>query len=100
MGRFGEKLSARFLQDHGLRILASNVAVDGGEIDLLADDSGTRVAVEVRTTTGHHDDPIDAVSVSKRMQVQKLARSVRAERVDYVGVRLGTTHVDFHWVQV
>jgi len=73
------------------------VVLEDGEIDLLALDHGVKVAVEVRTVTGG-DDPIDAIGPDKRQRVQRLARQVRAQRVDFVGVRLDQDGVVFHWV--
>ncbi len=71
--------------------------LEDGEIDLLALDHGIRVAVEVRTVTGG-DDPIDAIGAGKRHRVQRLARQVGAQRVDFVGIRLDQDGVMFHWV--
>ena len=100
MGRAGEALAARFLESHGLRVVASNVELDRGEVDLLALDVDVRVAVEVRTSTGAIPDPIDAIDTKKRERVHRLARRVGATRVDLVGIRFGSSHVDFHWVPV
>jgi putative endonuclease len=97
VGEIGEGIAARFLADHGLKVVARNVEVDGGELDLLAVDHGTRVAVEVRTVTSG-DDPIDAVGPMKRRRVRSLAARVRASRVDFLGVRLDGDGVTIHWV--
>ena len=78
-------------------MVAANVSVGKGEIDLLAMDGFQRVAVEVRTVR-HQDDPIDAVDHAKRHQVRKLARQAKASRVDFVGVLVGPTGVEVHWV--
>jgi putative endonuclease len=97
VGRAGELIAARFLEGHGLTVLARNVRVDGGEIDLLALDSGARVAVEVRTITGS-GDPVDAVGHGKRRRVRRLGSRAGAVRVDFLGVRLGRDDVVVHWV--
>lgn len=68
-----------------------------GEIDLLADDRGARVVIEVRTTRGA-GDPIDAVNDSKRRRVRSLASQLGASRVDFLGVALRQDAVEFHWV--
>lgn len=78
-------------------MLAVNVEVPGGEIDILARDGETRVAVEVRTITGG-SDPIDAIDEAKRARVLRLARQAGAARVDIVGIRLGQDGCDLHWV--
>lgn len=51
LGRWGEECAARFLRRQGYRIVARNVRVRGGEIDLLcvAPDDRTIVVVEVKT---------------------------------------------------
>jgi putative endonuclease len=97
VGRAGERIAARFLEDHGLTVVARNIDVAEGELDLLALDSGARVAVEVRTITGP-GDPADAVGPAKRRRVRRLASRAGAGRVDFVGVRLGRDDVVVHWV--
>jgi putative endonuclease len=97
IGRLGEAIAARFLTSHGLKVVARNVEVDGGEIDLLAVDRGQKVVVEVRTVTGE-GDPIDAVGHSKRKRVRRLAGAIGAARVDFIGVRVGASDVLVHWV--
>lgn len=78
-------------------MVAANVPVDRGEIDILALDRGEKVAIEVRTITGE-GEPIDAADPAKRRTVHRLARHAGATRVDFVGVRLGPDAVVFHWV--
>jgi putative endonuclease len=97
VGQLGERLTRWFLDDHGLRIVATNVRVERGEIDILALDREERVAVEVRTITGE-GEPIDAADPAKRHRVRRLARLAGANRVDFVGVRIGPDAVSFHWV--
>lgn len=78
-------------------MVASNVEIPGGEVDLVADDNGARVVVEVRTTTGP-GDPIDAVTYEKRRRVRSLASRLGATRVDFIGVLLSEDSVEVHWV--
>lgn len=47
-GRQAEALAARYLERRGLRILARNFRIRGGEIDLVCRDGRTLVFVEVR----------------------------------------------------
>jgi putative endonuclease len=97
LGAAGERIAARFLADHGLRIVASNVELGRGELDLLAIDGEERVVVEVRTITGA-GDPIEAVGHAKRRRVRSLAGQVGATRVDFLGVGMGPEGVVIHWV--
>ena len=94
-GRRAEALAAEFLERQGLRILARNWRQPGGEIDLVADDAGTCVFVEVRARTGlDFGHPLEAIGVTKRAQVVRAARlylhleTPRANgyRFDVVGV--------------
>ena len=55
LGRQAEALAADFLVSAGLRIVARNWCrrgADSGELDIVADDQGTCVFVEVRSRTG------------------------------------------------
>jgi putative endonuclease len=98
VGEAGERIAARFLSGHGLTVVARNVEVGSrGEVDLLAVDRGTRVAIEVRAITGD-GDPVDAIGRAKRRRVTRLAGAVGASRVDFLGVRLGSDDVVVHWV--
>lgn len=51
LGPIGEEIAARALADRGYRILERNVRSRAGEIDLLATDGETLVAVEVKART-------------------------------------------------
>ncbi|MGH3649852.1 MAG: YraN family protein [Acidimicrobiia bacterium] len=97
VGRAGEAIAGRFLTDRGLEIVARNVEVGRGEIDLLATDRGVRVVVEVRAITGAAD-PVDAIGATKRRRVRRLAGQVGAGRVDFLGVRMSGDDVVVHWV--
>lgn len=48
LGDFGERIAAHRLESMGMTILARNVRVPGGEIDLIARDGPDLVFVEVR----------------------------------------------------
>lgn len=97
MGTAGERLAAWWLAEQGLTLLAQNVDVDGGEIDLLMADGSQTVAVEVRAVTGD-GDPIDAVDEAKRSHVRRLAGKAGVSRVDFFGVGLRPWGVEVHWL--
>lgn len=98
IGRRGEDVAAAFLVRHGVRVVARNIGVGGGELDILAEDRGTRVAVEVRSITGP-GDPLQAFDVAKSNQVGRLGRLVAAQRVDVVAVRLADDAAEIRWVK-
>jgi putative endonuclease len=58
-----------------MQIVARNWRRPGGELDLVADDAGTCVFVEVRSRTGiEFGHPLEAISPQKRAQVVRAAR--------------------------
>ncbi len=97
IGRLGEDLAARALQQAGYTILARNVRVPlVGEVDILAQDGDTLVVVEVRTRRGARAfAPDDSVGPKKRARLAALAEAIAYERdwpgplrVDFVAVEL------------
>ncbi|HEX6300749.1 MAG TPA: YraN family protein [Acidimicrobiia bacterium] len=97
VGEAGERFAVWWLGQRGMTPITCNVEIDGGELDLLMSDNGTKVAVEVRTVTGA-GDPIDAVDLGKRSHVARLAGKVGASRVDYLCIGLRPWGVEVHWV--
>ena len=78
LGRRAEDLAAAFLEASGLRIVARNWRRSGpesGEIDIVADDQGACVFVEVRSRTGHDQGhPLETITPHKRGRVIRAAR--------------------------
>lgn len=52
-GAFGESLGENFLKEKGYRIIGRNIRSPFGEIDLVAEDHGTLVFIEVKTRWGN-----------------------------------------------
>jgi Holliday junction resolvase-like predicted endonuclease len=52
IGDEAEEVAARHLAAHGLRVVARNFRVKGGELDLVCTDGKTTVFVEVRRRAG------------------------------------------------
>lgn len=104
IGRAAEELAARFLERRGHLVLARNLRVGRGEIDILAEIDGERAVVEVRSRWAASDarspDPLDAFDAAKARQVRKLAasRPARARRVDLITVRFHRDGVDLLWL--
>ena len=79
-GRGGEDEAARFLEGNGLTVVARNVRVGGGEIDLVAGDGGTVVFVEVKwRRDASRGAPAEAVTPLKRRRLLSAARAWLAE---------------------
>ncbi|MDR1630400.1 MAG: YraN family protein [Oscillospiraceae bacterium] len=79
IGLLGEVYAARFLRDAGYGILAANYASKSGEIDIVAEQNGVCVFVEVksrdRTTLFA---PADAVDAQKQERVRGTAAAFLA----------------------
>ncbi len=95
LGRVAETLAAEYIERFGLRVLARNWRRREGEIDIVAQDSGALVFVEVRSRMGEESGhPLEAVTPRKRAQVIRSARAYLNEetwtaselRFDVVGV--------------
>jgi putative endonuclease len=88
-GRRAEALAAEMLERGGMRILARNWRRPEGEIDIIADDGGVCVFVEVRARTGEeHGHPLEAVGGRKRARVIRAARLyLSSEDLRSVGTR-------------
>ena len=96
-GQEGERLAARFLEEQGFRILDRNYRNRLGEIDIVAEDRGVLVFVEVRTLkayAGH--SPEETIQWKKQQRVSRTAQAYiqhkrledRPARFDVVSVTL------------
>jgi putative endonuclease len=74
LGKDGEDIAACFLEKKGFRIIEKNYRTVFGEIDIIAQDRGSIVFVEVKTrsaiTFGY---PFEAVTPKKREKIRKVA---------------------------
>lgn len=74
LGIRGEDLAARHLAEAGLTVLARNVRLPQGEIDLIAREDGEVVFVEVKTRIGDAETaPDTAVTAAKLGRLERLA---------------------------
>ena len=104
-GAAAEHLAVCFLERRGFPVLARNVRVGRGEIDIVARVGEETAVVEVRSrwAVGREEspDPLDAFDAAKAQQVRKLAamlpRSMRTSRVDLIAVRFGDEGVELLW---
>ncbi len=97
LGKLGETLAARLLEERGYVILERNVRVpEVGEIDILARDGDTLVVVEVRARRGGpRFAPEESVGPRKQARLAALAEAIALDRdwqgplrVDFVAVEL------------
>ncbi len=97
LGRTGERLAAEELTRRGYHIITRNFRCLHGEIDLIAEDAGDLVFVEVKTRRGTACGlPEEAVTPHKQRKLVQVAMYYlnlhnsceRAWRIDVVGVQL------------
>jgi len=72
LGSWGERVAAKFLEDHGYEVLARNVRTPYGEIDIVAQKDGFIIFVEVKTRASSSLGPPE-ISVTPRKQEHMLA---------------------------
>ena len=70
LGSEGESIACAELERRGYRIIERNYRIRNGEIDIVADDAGTVVFVEVKTkSSGDYGDPVEEVTPQKQQQI-------------------------------
>ena len=74
LGDRGENMAARYLRNHGYKIIARNFRCGLGEIDIVARDGKTLVFVEVKTRAYDDPTPEEQVNTVKRHQLTKAAK--------------------------
>jgi putative endonuclease len=80
LGASGERVAANWLEARGYRILARNWRCPYGELDLIAEQDGELVFVEVKTRRGtSHGAPEEAITPAKRARLVAAAQSYLAE---------------------
>ena len=80
LGDEGEGRAEAYLRGKGFRILGRNVRSPLGELDLIADDQGVLVFVEVkRRRSGTYGGAIEAVDARKRAKLTQLAAHYLAQ---------------------
>ena len=96
----GEALAVDLLVKHRAKVIARNLKVGRGEIDVLAMIGGTRSVIEVRSVRqgAQPVDPLAAFDHEKARRVRGLAGLVRAGRVDLITVSFSAAGVDLHWL--
>lgn len=86
IGRLGERLASRRLEQQGYRVIERNYRTREGEIDLIVARDATLVFCEVKTLVARastRQGPahvLEAVGAAKRAQIRRLAKAWLAER--------------------
>ena len=89
LGRRGEDLAARFLEQQGLVVLSRNWRCRLGELDLVATDSRVLVVCEVKTRSGtRFGEPAEAVDGRKAARIRRVTHAwLAAHQVCWVEIR-------------
>lgn len=95
VGRFGEDVAVRHLEQAGLVVLDRNWRCTEGEIDIVAEDGDVLVVCEVKTRSGlAFGDPAEAVRAEKVRRLRRLAlRWLAAHEVSWRDLRFDVVTV-------
>ncbi len=93
-GQAGEDAALKYLQQHGLTLTARNFRCKGGEIDLIMQDRGSLVFVEVRKRSSQrHGGAAASITAAKQRRLWIAAqvylqryRTLPACRFDVVAI--------------
>jgi putative endonuclease len=96
LGQRGEELAAAQLEKRGYVVRERNWRCPTGEIDIVAEDGGCLVFVEVRTRRGReYGTPEESVTPAKQAKLVELAQTYLQEfdwdgdwRIDMVAVEM------------
>ena len=81
LGKFGEDLAIEALESRGYAILARGYRTRYGEIDIVADDGGTIVFVEVKARkTAEYGTAAEAVTPRKQRRLARMATDYLARQ--------------------
>lgn len=98
LGQRGEEIAKRRLESEGYRVLEANYRAGRAEIDIVAEQGGVLVFVEVRTRTGpSFGQPEESITPSKQAHLVAAAQAYLQEhnaverdwRVDVVAINVG-----------
>jgi putative endonuclease len=94
-GRAGEDAAVALLEARGYRIVARNVRVPGGEIDVIARDGDTIVFVEVKSgANAAFGAAASAVDLRKRATLRAIARDWLQIAAPRAGARFDVVTVE------
>ncbi len=97
LGKWGEGVAVRFLQEKGYVLLATNYRCRWGEVDIVAQEGEELVFVEVRTRRGvEFGTPEESVTAAKARKLVATAQEFLQEhdqahagwRIDLIAIRL------------
>jgi putative endonuclease len=86
IGKWGEEMAAKFLEDKGFHVINRNYRTPFGELDLIVQiDDETRF-VEVKTRTGlNFGQPEEAITRTKRAHLLRAVQAYWLDRIEAEG---------------
>ena len=86
LGQVGEDIAAAYLVRQGFTVLARNVRLPEGELDIVARDGECLAFVEVRTRRGsRYGSPEESITPEKQRKLITLAQSYLQAHPDVTG---------------
>ena len=94
-GREGEELARRYLEKMGYRFLDGNFRTAHSEIDLIMNDGGTLVFIEVKSRHNRrYGEPVEAVNPAKQRHIRIGAKAyVMKRRIENRRIRFDVVEV-------
>jgi putative endonuclease len=81
LGKRGEELAGKFLKRKGYKIIEFNYRCPLGELDIVAEDHGVLVFVEVKTRhSAEFGPPQAAVTLTKQQRIARIAQNYLAHK--------------------
>lgn len=75
IGKYGEDVAVRFLEQKGYKIIERNFSCRQGELDIIAKNNGYIVFIEVKTRSNFlYGMPGEAVGRDKQKHIYKVAK--------------------------
>lgn len=97
IGRWGENLACKYLEENQYKVLERNFLCRQGEIDIVAKDMEKQeiVFVEVKTRSNFkYGNPIDAVNKQKQKHIKRVAKYyIYKKHISHVAVRIDVIEI-------
>jgi len=94
LGGLGENAACGYLTDNGYKILRRNYRKRYGEVDIIAENNGCLIFIEVKTRKNDgYGEPSEAVGYVKLERIKKVAAAYLAELSEEREVRIDVVEV-------
>lgn len=105
IGRLGEDLASRFLEDNGFKIIDRNFRTRYGEIDLIASNSHEILFLEVKTRSsnlyGYPEQAVDKKKINHLLLAARLYLKIKNLsnfwRLDIISIELDSNPPNIKW---